>query len=318
MYKFIYNYGYNKDLVMYVNKKLNSIKETGYFKGKNNINIYYEKYCVKNEKGKIILCHGFSECLYKFNEIIYYFTKMGYSVFAIEHRGHGRSGCLSKTHKNQINIDKFQYYVEDLKIFLDKIVGKNNKNLYLYAHSMGGAIGTMFLQKYPNYFKKAILSAPMFEIKTANLPKWLAYIISFAYILIGKGDKYLFGHHPFYGKYNLEKSGSKNKYRYKTYLNIQRNNEEIQRCGGSFKWLFKSLIVSDKIIKKRNVKKINIPIIIFQAGKDTFVKARGQNKFYKRAKNCKIIRFKNAKHEFFGENDKIFIQYLKIINKFLD
>lgn len=316
MYKFIYNYGYNKDLVMYVDKKLENIKSFGYFKGKNNIDIYYEKYCIKNELGKIVICHGFCECINKFKEMIYYFNKMGYSVYIMEHRGHGRSGSLSKTHKHQINIDKFKYYVEDLKTFLDTIIC-DKINLYLYAHSMGGAIGVMFMEKYDGYFKKAILSAPMLEINTLFFPKWLAYLISGAYILVGNGDKYLFGHHPFLPKYNLKKSGCKNEYRHKNYINTLIKNENLQRCGGSFKWLFKSLLASDYIIKRKNVKKINIPILLFQAGKDTFVKDRGQNKFCKRAKNCKKIRFNNAKHEFFSENDKNLKMYLNIINKFL-
>lgn len=202
--KFIYNYGFDKELVENAKEKLSKIKEVGYFEGKNNANIYYEKYSIDNEKGRVVISHGFSECIDKFTEMIYYFTEMGYSVYAIEHRGHGRSGSLSKTHKNQINVEKFKYYVDDLKTFLDKIVVEKDTDLYLYAHSMGGAIGTMFLEEYNGYFKKAILSAPMMEIKTGDFPKWIAYIISSLYILAGKGDKYLFGQGPFDGKYDLE------------------------------------------------------------------------------------------------------------------
>ncbi|WP_394896138.1 alpha/beta fold hydrolase [Clostridium baratii] len=271
-----------------------------------------------NEKGRVVISHGFSECIDKFTEMIYYFTEMGYSVYAIEHRGHGRSGSLSKTHKNQINVEKFKYYVDDLKTFLDKIVVEKDTDLYLYAHSMGGAIGTMFLEEYNGYFKKAILSAPMMEIKTGDFPKWIAYIISSLYILAGKGDKYLFGQGPFDGKYDLEGAGTSNKYRYENHLEELKNNEYIQRSGGSFKWMFESLKASDKIIKKKNVQKINVPILLFQSGRDTFVKDRGQNKFCERAKNCKKVRFENAKHEVFGEDDETLMKYLKIIKEFLD
>lgn len=296
---------------------MRKIKEAGYFVGKNSANIYYEKYSIENEKGRIVILHGFSECIDKFTEMIYYFTEMGYSVYAIEHRGHGRSGSLSNIHKSQVNIDKFIYYVEDLKIFLDRIVAKKDSDLYLYAHSMGGAIGTMFLEEYSGYFKKAILSAPMMEIKTGDFPKWVSYIISSVYIAVGNGNNYLFGQGPFDGKYDLEGAGTSNKYRYENHLEELKSNEEIQRSGGSFKWIFQSLKASDKIIKKENVQKINIPILLFQAGKDTFVKDRGQNKFCERARNCKKVRFENAKHEIFGENDEILLEYLKIIKEFL-
>lgn len=316
--KFIYNYGSDKELVENAKEKLSKIKEGGYFEGKNNAKIYYEKYSIDNEKGRVVISHGFSECIDKFTEMIYYFTEMGYSVYAIEHRGHGRSGSLSKTHKNQINVEKFKYYVDDLKTFLDKIVVEKDTDLYLYAHSMGGAIGTMFLEEYNGYFKKAILSAPMMEIKTGDFPKWIAYIISSLYILAGKGDKYLFGQGPFDGKYDLDGAGTTNKYRYENHLEELKNNEGIQRSGGSFKWMFESLKASDKIIKKKNVQKINIPILLFQSGMDTFVKDRGQNKFCERAKNCRKIRFENAKHEIFGEDDETLMKYLKIIKEFLE
>lgn len=315
--KFIYNYGCNKEIVEDIREKLRKIKEAGYFVGKNSANIYYEKYSIENEKGRVVILHGFSECIDKFTEMIYYFTEMGYSVYAIEHRGHGRSGSLSNIHKSQVNIDKFIYYVEDLKIFLDRIVAKKDSDLYLYAHSMGGAIGTMFLEEYSGYFKKAILSAPMMEIKTGDFPKWVSYIISSVYIAVGNGNNYLFGQGPFDGKYDLEGAGTSNKYRYENHLEELKSNEEIQRSGGSFKWIFQSLKASDKIIKKENVQKINIPILLFQAGKDTFVKDRGQNKFCERARNCKKVRFENAKHEIFGENDEILLEYLKIIKEFL-
>ena len=315
--KYIYNYGSDKEVVQGIKGELDKIKESGYFKGQNDINIYYEKYSIENEKGRIVICHGFSECIDKFKEIIYYFIEMGYSVYALEHRGHGRSGCLSKKHKSQVSVENFKYYIEDLKFFLDKIVVKSNVNLYLYAHSMGGAIGTMFLEEYGGYFKKAILSAPMMEIKTGDYPKWMSYIISSLYIAIGKGEDYLFGQGPFDGKYDLENAGTTNKYRYENHLEELISNEELQRSGGTFKWIFESLKASDKIVKRKNVQKIDIPILLFQAGRDTFVNDRGQNKFCERAKNCKKVRFDHAKHEIFGENDETLIKYLKMIKDFL-
>ncbi|WP_305085749.1 serine aminopeptidase domain-containing protein, partial [uncultured Clostridium sp.] len=96
-----------------------------------------------------------------------------------------------------------------------------------------------------------------------------------------------------------------------------KSNEELQRSGGSFKWCFEALRATDYILKKRNIKNINIPILLFQSGKDTFVRERGQNKFCKCANICNKIKFENAKHEIFFENDEIFIEYLKEIKKFL-
>ena len=193
-------------------------------------------------KAVVQFAHGMCEHKERYLPFMEFLCRHGYACIIHDHRGHGRSGSLSRVHKSQINIDKFEYYVEDLKMFLDKIVVKDNTDLYLYAHSMGGAIGAMFLEKYTGYFKKAILSAPMLEIDTGKYPKWMSYCASCIYVAIGKGDKYVFGHGPFKGKYNLEASASSNKFRYENNLKNLRNNEVIQRSGASFNWVFQSLI----------------------------------------------------------------------------
>lgn len=315
--KFFCNYGSNKEDVEYVKDILGSIREWGFFEGKGNINIYYEKYCVKDEKGRIVISHGFSECLEKYKELIFYFTQMGYSVYAIEHRGHGRSGSLGKKHNTQVSVDKFEYYIEDLKVFVDEIVYDKYVNLYLFGHSMGGGIATLFLERYNKYFKKAILSTPMMEINTGNYNKIVANLISKIYIVIGKGDNFLFGQTPFDGEYNLEKAATSNRYRYENHLNELRNDQILQRAGGSFYWINEAIKLSNEIFKNENINNLNIPILLFQAGKDTFVKEGGQNKFCKKYNSCKMIRFENGKHELYFENDDILIVYLKEIEEFL-
>lgn len=49
----------------------------------------------------------------------------------------------------QINVENFDYYVEDFKKFIDEIVipDSRNKKLLLFAHSMGGCIGTVFFRE---------------------------------------------------------------------------------------------------------------------------------------------------------------------------
>ena len=313
---FCSNYGQDEDIIKEVERKLNVKKESGYFKGCNNISIYYEKFIVENEKGSIVISHGFTECLEKFTELIYYFTEMGYSVYGLEHRGHGRSSNLNLKEKSQIHIDSFDYYIEDLKIFMDEIVQKKGNSVFLFAHSMGGAIGTLFLEKYQEYFEKAVLSSPMMEINTGSYSENMAYLISKFFIAIGKGKNYIFGQGPFNGEYNLEESATSNKYRYSRHLNALRANEVLQRNGGSFKWINEAIKATRKLKKEENIKKIQIPILLFQSGKDTFVNDEGHNTFRKHAQNCKFVRFDNGKHELYFENDDILEPYLKEIVKF--
>lgn len=315
--EYFYNFGMDEDIVDEVKKRLSYIKESGYFIGENNIKIYYEKYKAKNQIGKIVISHGFTECIEKYREIIYYFIKEGYSVFIMEHRGHGRSGRLGKKHESQINIEDFNYYVNDFKVFIDKIVIKNMDKIYLYSHSMGGAIGVMFLEKYPGIFKKAILSCPMLEIAIGNIPNFIARFIAKISILLGKGDEFIFGNMPFESTYDFILASTSNEFRYNVYYREIISNEKIQRGGGSFRWLHESLKSFKYIFKKENLEKIDIPILIFQAGKDSLVGARGENKFSRKCKSCELVRFEDGKHELYLENDDILIPYLEKIFNFL-
>ena len=317
--EFFVNFGMDEDIVDKVKKYINSIKKSGYFKGKNNQKIYYEKYIIENEKGRIVILHGFTECIVKYLELIYYFTKEKYSVFIMEHRGHGRSGCLSVFDKTQVTVEDFNFYVEDIKKFIDKIVSKNNnKNMYLFAHSMGGAIGTMFLEKYPRYFDKAILSSPMFNIAIGHIPIFLAKIMAKIAIIFGNGEKFIFGNMPYESTYDFTIASTSNESRYSFYYREILSHSELQRGGGSFKWFYESLRGISYILKKKNIKNIKIPVLILESGKDELVGNNISKKFLKRCKHCKVIIFKEAKHELYLENNDILEEYIESIFKFLE
>ena len=69
-------------------------------------------------------------------------------------------------------------------------------------------------------------------------------------------------------------------------------------------------------MKKKNAQCVNIPILLFQAGKDTFVRSGGQNKFSRYAKDCRLVRIENAKHEIYNERDEILDNYIYQIIEF--
>ena len=168
---------------------------------------------------------------------------------------------------------------------------------------MGGGIGALFLEKYQEYFEKAVLSSPMMEINTGNYSENMAYLISKFFIYVGKGNNYIFGQGPFNGEYNLEESATSNQYRYSRHLNALRANEVLQRNGGSFKWINEAIKATRKLKKEF---KEDVAVLYHD----------GHNTFRKYAKNCKFVRFDNGKHELYFENDDILEPYLKEIVKF--
>lgn len=314
---YIENYGTEDEDLNKVDKKLNENRVSGYIVGINEDKIYYEQYEVQGEKGSILISHGFTECIEKYKEIIYYFIMEGYSVYIIEHRGHGRSGSLGTTDKTQVHIEDFNDYIEDIKIFIDTLNGRY-ENLYLFAHSMGGTIGGIFLKKYSNYFQKVILNSPMFEIKVENIPTSITKLISKLSVEFGKGFDFAFGNFPFEANYDFFLAETSSESRYRRWYKEICSNNEIQRGGASFKWLYEALDNIDFLLKNEDKEKIKTPILLFQAGKDSLVGDKGQQKFKEICENCNIIRYEKGKHELYLENDEILFDYMNKIFDFLE
>lgn len=311
---------YDRDMKSEAEPYINSKLEYGYIDGDEGVKLYYEKYKSENAKANIVISHGYTESLEKYHEIIYYFMKNGYNVFAIEHRGHGRSGTLGVADKTQINVKSFNQYITDFKKFVDEVVMLNSesKKVLLFAHSMGGAIGTKFLEDYPNYFSAAVLNAPMLEVNTGNIPKFLADIIVKIEVAIGNGGDYVLGKKPYMPEYNKDEIGTSSINRYEYSHNIVVNNEKFQRGGASYNWTKEAFDSTEEITKEENASKVEIPILLFQADKDTYVKPEGQNKFAKYAKNCEIKKIENSRHEIYLEKDEIQKPYLEEVLEFYD
>lgn len=313
------NFGMDEDIVENVKSELNNIKSYGTFIGEKNNSIYYEFYKVKNEKKSIVISHGFTECIEKYIEIIYYFIKENYSVFIMEHRGHGRSGALGVVDKTQINVEDFNYYIKDFKDFIDNIVLKVCSNeLILFSHSMGGAIGLMFLEKYPNYFNKAIISSPLLSLGVTKIPNFIVRAMARYQIFIGKGGNFILGNMPYESTYNFTIASTSNESRYSYYYHEILNNNTIQRGGGSYRWLYECLSGVKYILKNKNIQRIKARLLVFQSGRDDLVGKSGIKKFIKKCDKAKLIKFDEAKHEIYLENNNILEEYLNTIFSFIN
>ncbi|MGM9988522.1 MAG: lysophospholipase [Bacillaceae bacterium] len=306
---------YSETMASVVEPKLEQYRTNNTFKGVENVNIYYNKFLAEKPKAIVVICHGFCESIEKYNEFIYYLNEQGYSVYALDHRGHGHSdhiGC----DETQVHVENFNNYVMDLKIFMDEVVVPETNNLtkFLFAHSMGGCIGGLFLEQHPGYFKAAILNAPMMEIHTGKYPAWIAKTIATLFVKVGKQKQYLLGHSPFKGIVNVADSGTSSEVRYMYYHQKRLKNISFQTDGGSFGWLYESFKATKQLIQ--NADKIKIPLVLFQAENDTFVKPNGHIKFAQKAPNCKVYFVEKAKHEIYFEQDAILMPYLKQVFNF--
>ena len=106
--------------------------------------MHAEVYNRLDAKHAVVILHGYTESAEKFRELAWYFVQSGYSVFAMDHRGHGRS-VREVEDTSVTHVDRFSDYLRDLGEFMENVVRPRmgGARLCLYAHSMGGALGGM-------------------------------------------------------------------------------------------------------------------------------------------------------------------------------
>jgi acylglycerol lipase len=130
------------------------IHKEGSFKGKNDLTIYYQLWLPEiHPKAVLLVAHGFAEHSGRYGNVINYFVPRGYAVYALDHRGHGRS------EGKRVEYDDFNDYVVDLKTYYDLVHKENqDKKIFLIGHSMGSLISTLFTLQHQEDLKGLILS----------------------------------------------------------------------------------------------------------------------------------------------------------------
>lgn len=306
-----------EDMENVVAPKLLKVKKTGYYNTQDARKIYYEKFINPNEKAIVVISHGFCEFAEKFEEVIYYFFCMGYSVYIPEHRGHGRSD-REVDDMSKVYVESFDEYVNDFAGFVNEIVKKEreNKKYILYAHSMGGAIGALVLEKYPHLFDCAILTSPMLKMKYNGMPEIAAWFLKIYAKLFPVGKKYVPGQGAFDGKREADYGSCTSGVRYEYNFRKREKDESYRMNGATYGWSVGAMNAVKKL--QRDVGKVDIPVLLFQAGNDTVVDNKGQNKFAKGNDNVILIKIPNSRHEIYGSDHDTIKWYYELIWKFLD
>lgn len=107
----------------------------------------YVKYTADEPRGTVVISHGFTETLEKYDETVYYLLQRGYNAFLCEHRGHGLSYRETEDF-SLAHVVRFADYVEDILFFINRVVKPQSAgDISLLAHSMGGAVGALAMEK---------------------------------------------------------------------------------------------------------------------------------------------------------------------------
>ncbi|MGI8462156.1 MAG: lysophospholipase [Solirubrobacterales bacterium] len=110
----------------------------------------------------MVLAHGASEHSSRYEHVGEAFVERGYSLWALDHRGHGRSGG------DRVYIEDFDFLIEDLGSLM-RLAGAEHpdRKPFLFGHSMGGCIATGYAIRHDAELAGLVLSNPVATVKTA-------------------------------------------------------------------------------------------------------------------------------------------------------
>src|SRR3954471_21039664 len=136
--------------------------ERHYFAGVDDVTIAYMRFVHPTSDTGLVISSGRTESFIKYKELIYDFWRQGFSVYILDHRGQGLSGRILQDRAQMGHVRDFGDYVADLRTLVGTVVRPaEHRRLALLAHSMGGAIASLYIEEYKSDFDAAVLFSPM-------------------------------------------------------------------------------------------------------------------------------------------------------------
>lgn len=143
----------------------------GNFAAHDGLKLFYRRWEAGSPKGICLLAHGIAEHSGRYQHVAGALAQRGFSVWAPDHRGHGRSGGLRGDCRS------ISDFVEDLRLLGAK-AGETLPGLPLavVGHSLGGLIALNYAARYPAELKAVAASSPAIKLTHETSPLTVAVV----------------------------------------------------------------------------------------------------------------------------------------------
>lgn len=302
-------------------KDRHDASERSSFFGARGLSIHYQVHRASGGGGGgadsvVVVLPGRTEPADKYAEVAVDLVGRGFTVVVLDHRGQGLSErMLDNPFKG--HVEAFADYVDDVRALMDGPVrGLGAGRVFLLAHSMGGAIATLYADAYPEGLAGMVLSAPMLEIATGGIPAPLAASVGFTVCSSSSGEGYATG-----GDYeeetDFEASRTTSSYeRWRWKNELFRERPALRMGGATYRWLCEALAASSAA--QRLGPRARVRTLLLQATNDSHVLPGGQERYCEDSGLCQLSRVDDGKHELLMERDEVRAQALGRAIKFME
>jgi alpha-beta hydrolase superfamily lysophospholipase len=136
------------------------------FDGVGGVRIVYDVWTPDAApRGVVVLSHGFGEHARRYDHVAQRFGESGLITYALDHRGHGRSGG------KRVYLRDLSEYTDDFHTLVD-IAAKDHPDLkrIVLGHSMGGGIVFAYGVEHPDDYTAMVLSGPAVDAQDGLSP----------------------------------------------------------------------------------------------------------------------------------------------------
>jgi len=126
------------------------------FDGVGGVRIVYDVWTPETEpRGVVVLAHGYAEHARRYDHVAQRFGESGLVTYALDHRGHGRSGG------KRVYLRDISEYTDDFQTLVG-IAAAEHPGLkrVVLGHSMGGGIVFAYGVEHPADYDAMVLSGP--------------------------------------------------------------------------------------------------------------------------------------------------------------
>lgn len=129
------------------------------FEGSGGVRLFSQHWKPRNPKAVLIIVHGLKDHSSRYSSLAEELTGHGYAIYASDLRGHGKS------EGERAFVNSFDKYLQDLEIFHERVRRmESGRPVFLFGHSMGGAIAILFALTRKPDISGLLLSAPALKV----------------------------------------------------------------------------------------------------------------------------------------------------------
>lgn len=304
----------NQSVLPFLQEKEQNCSVSGF----ENKPIYCVSYQADKSVGTVFIVHGFTENAMKYAELIFSLLHHHYSVVAYDQRGHGRSWRSEAVPDSSItHVDHFSDYVSDFQSVCDHYKSIMPEPWFLFAHSMGGAVASLYLEEHPGVFTAAVLSSPMIAPNVHGVPYAFAAGLASVARLLHKDRKQPFFMKTYSGPEDFKTSCATDQNRFNWYDSIKHSHKEFRNSVPSYRWSVEAIKVTKEILRPNAPEKIACPVLLCSADCDDSVLHAPQEQFIHRVPKGVYLFVPDSKHEIYRSVNTVLFPWWHQVLEFL-